>query len=99
MEFTQYIQALLALVAVLGLIGLASWAARRFGLAGMRALPRRERRLAIAEVLAVDNRRRLVLVRRDAVEHLILIGGTSDLVVERGIASLAPHAAAAQEPT
>ena len=34
---------------------------------------------------SVDGRRRLVLVRRDNVEHLIMIGGPVDVVVETGI--------------
>ncbi len=42
-------------------------------------------RLAVLEFAAVDTKRRLVLVRRDDTEHLILIGGQNDLVVEPGI--------------
>ena len=42
-------------------------------------------RLAIVDSLAIDNKRRLVLVRRDNVEHLVLIGGPSDVVVEPSI--------------
>lgn len=45
----------------------------------------RKQRLAIIDATPVDNRRRLVLVRRDDVEHLVLIGGMNDLVVERDI--------------
>jgi hypothetical protein len=42
-------------------------------------------RLGISEYLEVDKQRRLVLVRRDEVEHLILIGGNHDVVVEAAI--------------
>lgn len=42
-------------------------------------------RLAVVDAAAVDTQRRLVLVRRDNVEHLILIGGPTDIVVEQGI--------------
>jgi len=42
-------------------------------------------RLAVVDAAAVDAQRRLVLVRRDNVEHLILIGGPSDVVIEPGI--------------
>ncbi|WP_202617947.1 flagellar biosynthetic protein FliO [Aureimonas leprariae] len=42
-------------------------------------------RLAVLDVAAVDQRRKLVLLRRDDVEHLVLIGGQNDLVVESGI--------------
>ena len=45
----------------------------------------RKTRLAVMDATAIDNQRRLVLVRRDDVEHLILIGGAADIVVERDI--------------
>jgi hypothetical protein len=45
----------------------------------------RKARLAVMDATAVDTNRRLVLVRRDDVEHLLLIGGASDIVVERDI--------------
>lgn len=44
-----------------------------------------ELRLQVVDATAIDNRRKLVLVRRDNVEHLIVIGGQNDLVVETGI--------------
>ena len=87
MDFGTYLRFALALALVLGLIGLAAWAARRFGMGGrvrVSAGARRGKRLAIAEALAVDNKRRLVLVRRDGVEHLLLLGPHGDTVVERG---------------
>lgn len=45
----------------------------------------RQPRLQVLDAAAVDTRRRLVLVRRDNIEHLILIGGPTDIVVESGI--------------
>lgn len=47
--------------------------------------PRPERRLAVVEHQSIDGRRRLVLVRRDGVEHLIMTGGPVDVVIETGI--------------
>lgn len=44
-------------------------------------------RLGITEFHVMDNTRRLVLVRRDDVEHLLLIGGGQDLVIESRIGS------------
>jgi flagellar protein FliO/FliZ len=90
MNYDNYIQALVALVAVLGLITAFAWGARRMGWGGVRSGGRRDRRLSISEVLAVDNRRRLILVKRDAVEHLLLIGGGDDIVIERAIQSGLP---------
>ncbi|EJT05456.1 flagellar biosynthetic protein FliO [Rhizobium sp. CCGE 510] len=45
----------------------------------------RQPRLQVLDAAAVDTRRRLVLVRRDDVEHLIMIGGPSDIVIESRI--------------
>jgi hypothetical protein len=46
---------------------------------------RKGQRLGISEYHEIDKTRRLVLVRRDETEHLILIGGGQDLVVESDI--------------
>ncbi|SDA41074.1 flagellar biosynthetic protein FliO [Mesorhizobium qingshengii] len=51
----------------------------------------RKTRLAVMDATAVDSHRRLVLVRRDDIEHLILIGGPTDVVVERDIRLSAPR--------
>jgi hypothetical protein len=45
----------------------------------------KQARLGITSVLRVDDRRQLVLFRRDEVEHLIMIGGSNELVVESNI--------------
>ena len=76
-----------AFVAVLALIGLAAWLVRRFGGSrlGTNANRGRMPRLAVIDAAAVDGRRRLVLVRRDNVEHLLMIGGPSDIVIEPNI--------------
>lgn len=37
------------------------------------------------EQLVVDAKRKLVLLRRDDVEHLVMTGGPADLVIECGI--------------
>ncbi len=45
----------------------------------------RERRLDVIDHANVDGKRRLLLVRRDNVEHLIMTGGPVDVVIETGI--------------
>src|SRR6201996_256838 len=81
-----------AFVAVLALIGAAAWLVRRF--AGNRLGTNTNRgrmpRLAVIDAAAVDGRRRLVLVRRDNVEHLLMIGGPTDIVVEPNIVRATP---------
>ena len=74
MSFDTYWRFLLALLFVVALIAGCAWVARRFGFAGRFGAPGGKRRLAIVEVLPLDGRRRLVLLRRDDVEHLVLLG-------------------------
>ena len=76
-----------AFVAVLALIGVAAWLVRRFAGNRLGANTNRGRmpRLAVIDAAAVDGRRRLVLVRRDNIEHLLMIGGPTDIVVESNI--------------
>lgn len=47
--------------------------------------PKPEKRLDVVEQANVDGRRRLVLIRRDDVEHLIMTGGPVDVLIETGI--------------
>ena len=71
---------------VLLLIGAAAWLVRRFGATRIDAAARgRQPRLAVIDSAAVDGRRKLVIIRRDNVEHLLMIGGPSDVVVETNI--------------
>ena len=81
-----------AFVAVLALIGVAAWLVRRFAGNRLGANPNRGRmpRLAVIDAAAVDSRRRLVLVRRDNIEHLLMIGGPTDIVVEPNIVRATP---------
>jgi len=85
MDFARYIGALLL---VLGLVGGAGLAARRFGL-GSLVKPVSTRRLAVVETLMVGPRQKLMLVRRDGVEHLVLAGPDGTSVIETGIPSQA----------
>lgn len=76
-------QYVITLAVVVGLIVLVVWGIRHFSGGAVRPATRgRLPRLAIVDSLPVDNKRKLVLLRRDNVEHLILIGGPSDVVVE-----------------
>lgn len=74
-----------ALGVVIVLILLAVWLLRMlFNVSGSAARGR-NRRLSVIDTLALDQKRQLVIIRRDNVEHLILTGGPQDLVVETGI--------------
>ena len=83
---------ILIAIAIAAVLVRIAW---RFG--GWAVMPRGRRRqgsrLAVVELLAVDDRRSLALVRRDGVEHLLLIGGANDLVVEAAIGTRRPDEA------
>ena len=98
MDLELYFRFLLALGLVLGLIGGIAWAAKRFGLgrfAGPGGSGNAGRRRGVVESLPLDAKRRLILIRRDGVEHLLLTGTGPDLVIETGIS--APQKAAGLE--
>ena len=87
MDISDYLRFGLALIFVLGLIGLMATVARRAGFGfPIKAIKSRERRrISIVEVTPLDGRRRLVLVRCDDKEHLLLIGPNTELVVANNI--------------
>ncbi|TCS63031.1 FliO/MopB family protein [Varunaivibrio sulfuroxidans] len=83
MEPTNYLRFALALVFVVALIVGLAGLARRYGFAGAApVVARRARRLKLLEVLPLDSKRRLVLVRRDDREHLVLLGASTETVLE-----------------
>lgn len=85
MSLDVYLRFAISLVVVVALIVAFGWIARRLGWAGRFAARSGERRLAVLEVLPLDGKRRLVLLRRDATEHLVLLGHDKDVVIESGI--------------
>jgi flagellar protein FliO/FliZ len=64
-----------------------------FNIGGWLFRPKPEPRLGVIEQAAVDARRRLVLIRRDDVEHLIMTGGPVDVVIETEIRAREPEPA------
>src|SRR5262245_1032754 len=90
----------IAFAIILALLAAFMWLMRRFGAARMGggAARGRQPRLAVIDAASVDNRRRLVLIRRDNVEHLVLIGGPTDIVVEQNIVRAVPVAPPREVP-
>jgi flagellar protein FliO/FliZ len=76
MDIAEIARMIFSLAIVLGLIGLSVVAVRRFGPETLRRLQVApvDRRLAVVETLVLDPSRRLVLVRFDKQEQLILLG-------------------------
>jgi flagellar protein FliO/FliZ len=99
-EGSLIVRFVVAFVIVLGLIALTFWLIRRFGgtRVGTAAARGRQPRLAVVDAAPVDGRRRLVLVRRDNVEHLLMIGGPTDIVVEENIVRAVPVTAPRDMP-
>ena len=87
MGMGEYLRFALALIFVVALIGLLAVVSRRMGIGfpvGTTKLGK-DRRVQVVEVAPLDARRKLVLIRRDDVEHLIVVSPNSEIVVERGI--------------
>ncbi len=82
-----YWAVILAVIAGLGVLGAVAVRAYRSGLSPSEVLfrPRPDPRIGVIEQASVDGKRRLLLVRRDDVEHLIMTGGPVDVVIETGI--------------
>ena len=89
----------IAFLVVLALIGVTAWLVRRFGANRLGNTARgRQPRLAVIDAATVDGRRRLVLIRRDNIEHLLMIGGPTDVVVEPNIVRAVAAREVAREP-
>ena len=86
MNFLDLLRALFALAFTLGIIGLAAGAARRYApqLMARLSAERGERRMTVVETLMLDPARRLVLVRIDSEERLLLLGEGRELIEPRG---------------
>jgi flagellar protein FliO/FliZ len=99
-EMPLAVRFFLAFLIVLGLIGVTAWAVRRLGSGrlGTNGVRGRQPRIAVIDHASVDGRRRLILVRRDNVEHLLMVGGPSDVVVEANIVRATAVAAGARGP-
>jgi flagellar protein FliO/FliZ len=94
MDLNTIILAVAAFLFVIALIALTAWAFKALVLGGSNSGPSflrgRERRLGLVESSAIDAKHRLLLIKRDDVEHLIMTGGPVDIVVETGIKPQAP---------
>lgn len=86
MEAVNYLKFVLALVFVLGLIGGFAILAKRAGLGNRGPIVRgKSKRLAIIESMSLDPKRRVVLIRRDNAEHLVLLGIQNEQIIETGL--------------
>lgn len=94
MDYSDYFRFLLALIFVLAMIGILALLARKAGF-GYPSNPMRSsgtKRIQVIETAQVDGRRRLVLVKRDHVEHLLILGQNTETIIETGIIPPPPGA-------
>ena len=84
----SYLVVFLIMVVLLSLFafGAKRFARGRLTLGGNGSAGRsRQPRLGIVDIYELDRQRQLILLRRDNTEHLLLVGGPNDVVVERNI--------------
>ena len=98
-NWTQYLLAMLVLLGLLGGLGLFAYAVQRGwilqNMTGLRTFAAASRRLSIVETLVVDPRRRVVIIRCDDREHVLLLGAERETVLT-GQASISPLLPAAE---
>lgn len=85
MASVELLRILFGLLAVLGLIGIFAIGARKAGLISLAGTVSARRRLSISETLPLDSRRRLLIVRCDGVEHLIILGAQQETIVAQNL--------------
>ena len=93
-QFTSvdiYLRFFVAFAIIFALIGLAAWLARFFG---FNLSPtwrgKKQKRLCVVDSLPLDAKRRIILISRDEVEHLVCIGGTTDFLIEKDVKTAIP---------
>jgi hypothetical protein len=86
---------LVAVIVILGLLALFAVIVRRVAGQGLRTDGSRGRgpRLGVVDTYALDRTRQLLIIRRDDVEHLLMIGGTNDVLIESNIVRALPASA------
>lgn len=88
MDYQDYLKFLFALIFVLALMGGLAYILKRLGWGQGGISPigsKSKKRLKIVEILPLDARRKAVIIQRDNVEHLVLLSGTGETVVETNI--------------
>jgi len=82
MDTLEAVRIIAGLLFTVGLM-LAAWlAVRRFAPGMLRSAPNTEKRLTITDTLALDARRRMVIVRDGDTEHVLLLGLTQETFIE-----------------
>jgi flagellar biogenesis protein FliO len=84
MEFSDYTRFVLAFGFVIGLIWAVSYVAKRMGWdKKIRGVTGAQGRLAVVDVMYLDPKRKLTLIRADNREYLLLLSGDNAQVVDK----------------
>lgn len=84
-ELPDFVRMLAALVVVVGMMGALSLILKKAGLSGAQPQTATAKRLKVIEKLPLDARRQLVLLKRDDVEHLVILSANGETVIEAGV--------------
>ena len=85
MDYSDYIKFFAALVFVLCLMGGLAFILKKLGLGHGQMISPAKKRLKIVEILPIDARRKAVLLQRDDTQHLVVLGGSGETVIESNI--------------
>ncbi len=85
MDVYDYIKFFAAFALVMGLMAGLALILKKLNLGNIGITPDSKRRIKIVETLPLDARRKAVLIRRDDVDHLVILGPSGETVVETNI--------------
>lgn len=85
MDYQDYLKFFAALVLVLSLMGGLAFLLKRLGWGQTGMISPNKKRLKIVEILPLDARRKAVIIQRDDTQHLVLLGPSSETVIETNI--------------
>lgn len=83
-DLSQIFRLIAALAFVMALMGGLAYILKKLGYANIHARTKNAR-LKIIETLPLDGRRRLALIQRDDVQHLVILSAAHETVIETGI--------------
>ena len=81
METLQMFKALMALVFIIGLIGIVAALFKKYSEKAFGITMKKNKRLKVDEVLAIDPRRKLMTVKYDEKKYILLLGN-NDVVID-----------------
>ncbi len=88
MGYAEFLRMVIALLFVLALILSGLYIAKRFGKGwGLQHIPLNKRRLKIVESISLGPKQRLLIIKRDDTEHLVIIGNDNSTIVEKDLQS------------